>query len=78
MVEAVRLALAEVGEVSHEELAAHVQKAFGISIRPNFVPIVRAAVKDKENLEAWRRRAEESRTISGPGRQGPGPETRPL
>jgi hypothetical protein len=52
MVEAVRRALADVGEVSHEELAAHVQKAFGLTIRPSFMPVVRAAVKDRENLEA--------------------------
>jgi hypothetical protein len=60
MVEAVRRALPEVGEVSNEELAAYVQRTFGMIIRPNFVPVLKAAVRDKENLEAWRRRALEA------------------
>jgi hypothetical protein len=60
MVEAVRRALAELGEVSNEELAAHVQDAFGVTIRPNFIPVLKAAVRDKENLEAWKRRAWEA------------------
>jgi hypothetical protein len=77
MVEAVRLALADVGEDSHKELATYVQKAYGLMIRPSFMPVVGAAMKDKENLEAWRRCAEESRTVSGPYHQGPGPETLP-
>jgi hypothetical protein len=57
MVEAVRRAIAEVGEVSNEELAAHIQTAYGLMIRPNFIPVAKAAAKDQENLEAWRRRA---------------------
>ena len=60
MLEAVRRALAELGEVSNEELAAYVQRTFGMIIRPNFVPVLKAAVRDKENLEAWRRRAAEA------------------
>lgn len=59
MVDAVRHALAELGEVSNEDLAAHLQKAYSLTVRPNFIPVLRAAVRDKENLEAWRRRAEE-------------------
>ncbi len=57
MVEAVRRAVAEVGEVSNEELAAHIQAAYGLTIRPNFIPVAKAAAKDKDNPEAWRRRA---------------------
>ncbi len=60
MVEAVRRALVAIGEVSNDELAAYVKNEFGITIRPNFMPVIRAAVKDKENLEAWRRRAGEA------------------
>jgi hypothetical protein len=58
MVDAARRALAELGDVSNEELAAHLQKAYGLSVRPNIIPVLKAAVRDKENLEAWRRRAQ--------------------
>jgi hypothetical protein len=68
MVEAVRRALTELGEVSNEELAAYVQDAFGVSIRPNFMPVLRAAVRDKENLEARKRRSAEA---AGPGPSAP-------
>jgi hypothetical protein len=68
MVDAVRLALEELGEASHEELVAHVKKAYGLSVRPNIVPVLKAAVRDKENLEAWRRRALER---AEPAREGP-------
>ena len=68
MLEAVRRALAELGEVSNEELAAYVQDAFGVAIRPNFIPVLRAAVRDKENLEARKRRSAEA---AGPGPSAP-------
>ena len=60
MVEAVRRALTEVGDVSNEELAAYVKNSCGVVIRPNFIPVIKAAVKDKENLEGWKRRAAEA------------------
>ena len=60
MVEAVRRTLVEVGDVSNEELAAHVKDAYGVVIRPNFIPVLKAAVQDKANLEAWKRRAAEA------------------
>ncbi len=65
MVDAVRRALAELGEVSNEELAAHVKNAYGLAVRLNFVPVLRAVVRDKENLEARRRRAQQA--DQGPG-----------
>jgi hypothetical protein len=67
MVDAVRLALAELGEVSNEELVAHLRQAYGLTVRPNFLPVLRAAVRDKENLEAWRRRASQTDRGQGPG-----------
>jgi len=70
MVEAIRLALAEVGDVSNEELATHVKNAYGVVIRPNFIPVIKAAVKDKETLEAWKRRAAEAAGPSGPSEHG--------
>jgi hypothetical protein len=68
MVDAVRRALKELGDVSNEELAAHLHHAYGVVVTPNFVPVLRAMVKDKENLEARRRRAQEQ---AEPARQGP-------
>jgi hypothetical protein len=59
MIDAARHALSDLGEVSNEELAAHLQKAYGLSVRPNIIPVLKAAVRDKANLEAWRRRAQE-------------------
>ena len=69
MVEAVRRAFAEIGDVPNAELAAYVEKTFGVTVRPNFIPVLKAAVRDKENLEAWRRRAAEA---AGPVSSSPG------
>ncbi len=65
MVEAVRQALSALGDVSNEELAAYIKTTFGITIRLNFLPVMKAAVKDKENLEAWRKRSAEAAAKSG-------------
>ncbi len=69
MVEAVRRALIAIGEVSNDELASYVKNEFSITIRPNFMPVIRAAVKDKENLEAWRRRA--AKAAAAKSEEGP-------
>jgi hypothetical protein len=65
-VEAVRLALAEIGDASNEAIAGHVLKVHGLDIRPAFVPVLKASVRDKENLEAWKRRAAEAGGQSEP------------
>jgi hypothetical protein len=57
MVNAVRQALSALGDVSNEDLAAYIKTTFGITVRPNFMPVMRAAVKDKANLELWRERS---------------------
>ena len=41
MVEAVRQALSALGDVSNEELAAYIKTTFGITIRLNFLPVMR-------------------------------------
>jgi hypothetical protein len=48
--EAFQLALAEVGDISAEQLSAHVARKFGITIEPKFIPFFRASVRDLENL----------------------------
>ncbi len=52
--EAVRFALGEVGDVSAEELAAFVQRRFGLWIEPKFVPVFKASIRAREQLEKAR------------------------
>ena len=60
-VEAVRLALLEVGEVSSEELAALVRSRFGIRLDVKFVPVLRETLRQQELRDAfYRRRAEQA------------------
>jgi hypothetical protein len=56
-VEALRRALAELGDVSAEELAAHVRTKYGVTVRPQFVPVLKATLKDQEILAEWRRKS---------------------
>jgi hypothetical protein len=53
--EAVRLALAEIGDVSAEPFAAFIQRRFGLRIDPKFVPVFKASIRAKEQLEETRR-----------------------
>lgn len=64
--EALRRALAELGEVPAEELAAHMAAAYGVRVRPQFVPVLKATLRDKEILARWRRKAEEAAQASEP------------
>jgi hypothetical protein len=57
--EAVRLALAELGDVPHQELAAFVRDRFGLKIPPHFIPVAKASLQGLEQLEAARRAAKE-------------------
>jgi hypothetical protein len=56
--EALRRAMAELGDVSAEELAAFMQRSYGVQVRPQFVPVLKATLKDKENLAEWRRKSQ--------------------
>jgi hypothetical protein len=49
-VEAVRLALAERGDLSAQELAAFVRARYGVDVDPRFVPVIKAMLRDKELL----------------------------
>jgi hypothetical protein len=55
--EAVRLALAELGDAPHEELAEFIGRRFGVKIPPQFIPVARASLQGLEQLEAARRAA---------------------
>ena len=54
-VEAVRLALAELGDVSVAELLWHIRERHGIAVDPKFVPVFRAMFRDKEPRVAFLR-----------------------
>ncbi len=43
-----RLALEEIGDVSAAELAAHIEKKHGVKIDPRYIPVFRAALRDRE------------------------------
>jgi hypothetical protein len=48
--EAVRLALAELGEATAVEVSAFVRRRFGLKVPAAFVPVVRASLLEKEAL----------------------------
>jgi hypothetical protein len=66
-IEAVRLAMLEVGNVSSEELVEYIAKRFGVTVKPQYVPILKATLKDKENLAEWRRKSQAATLESSPG-----------
>ena len=50
--EMVKDALAQIGDVSAQEISEFVEKKHGVKIEPAYVPIIRAALNDK----AWTNR----------------------
>ena len=54
-VEAVRLALAELGDVSGEQVAAFVQERHGLKVAPGIVSVIKAMFREKELLASFRR-----------------------
>ena len=65
-IEAVRLALAEVGDVTAEELVAFVKARYGVSIRPKIVPIIKATLRDKERMTAAQQRRAAEAALATP------------
>jgi hypothetical protein len=63
--EALRLALRELGDASAEELAAYIGANYGITVKPQFVPVLKATVMDKEVLAERRRKSQEVRPAEG-------------
>ena len=55
-IEAVRLALAEVGNMTAEELSAFVKVRYGVTVEPKIVPIIKATLRDKERMAAAQQR----------------------
>lgn len=46
-VEAIRLALAELGEASNEQVAAFVRERFGVVVELKYMPVARAMLKHR-------------------------------
>ena len=47
-VEAVRLALAEVGDVPAAELVAFVERVYGVRIDARFLPVIKASIRGQD------------------------------
>ena len=45
--EAVRRAMVELGDVSAEELAAFIGTKYGVTVRPQFVPVLKATLRTR-------------------------------
>jgi hypothetical protein len=56
---AARLAMERLGDVSTQELSAHIEKQFRMVIPPPIVALVRASLLDKQQLEISRRKSKE-------------------
>jgi hypothetical protein len=50
-------AVAEVGNVSANELSAHLEKKHGVKIEPAFIPLFKATLQDLERTSKLRREA---------------------
>jgi hypothetical protein len=59
-VEALRLAMLELGDAPAEELAAYMGARYGVRVWPQFIPVLKATLKDKEMLAERRRQAQEA------------------
>ncbi len=57
-VEAVRRALREVGDVANQELADFIKEKYGVVVRPQVVPILKATIEEEEILAGWRSKAQ--------------------
>ena len=59
-VEALRRAMADLGDASAEELAAYIGTRYGVKVRPQFVPVLKAMLRDQEILAEWRRKSQQA------------------
>ena len=67
--ELVQIALRELGDVSAQELASLIEKKYGVSMEPKFIPLYKAGIRDKLRLEAAQQAArgtEEQRKAQAP------------
>ena len=60
-IELYRNAVAEIGDVSTDELSAHIEKKHGVKIEPPFIPLFRATL---QQMERTARLCQEAKPIS--------------
>ncbi len=58
--EAMRQALAELGDAPSAALAAFLQRRFGLKIEARFIPVLKASARGLEQLEKARQAAKEA------------------
>ena len=58
--EAMRQALAELGDAPNADLAAFLERRFGLRIDARFLPVLKASARGLEQLERARRAAKEA------------------
>ena len=71
-VEIVRVALAEVGDLSADELAAFAQTRFGVKLNPKIVPVLKATLLDRERLATARAAREAAARVAEAASQAEG------
>ena len=77
-VEIVRVALAELGDLSSAEIVAFAQERFGVQLEAKFVPILRATLCDRERMAAAREvRAAQARVSAVTAESAVGEPLRP-
>ena len=64
--QAVRLALAELGDAPAGELAAFVRSRYGVEVRSSLIPVIKATLRDKELLERVRAVRAEAAAAAAP------------
>jgi hypothetical protein len=63
-VDMMRKAMKELGDAPAEALAGYIENKNGVKIDPKFVPILKASVRERELLEAFRQKMKET-TVEG-------------
>jgi hypothetical protein len=63
-VDMMREAVKELGDAPAEALAGYIENKHGVKINPKFVPILKASVRERELLEAFRQKMKET-TVEG-------------
>ena len=63
-VDMMREVMKELGDAPAEALAGYIENKHGVKIDPKFVPILKASVRERELLDAFRQTMKE-RTVEG-------------
>jgi hypothetical protein len=73
-IQAVRVALAELGDAKPEMISAFAALRFGLDIAPSAVPLIRAIIQDRDRPDALRASRGPIEQQRATGNTGPGGE----